>query len=215
MPEPMLLPMFANQGRLTRIPPDRNARRFYRIALWRNVFARALVVRQRLRIGGRGCVGLDPHPDEGTAINTLATMLRKRHRRGHRLRAIGVLITAWLAWGGPVRAADCAANATQTELTECAGKEASQADAALNAVYHALLGKIDAASQARLRTAQRAWISFRDAECTFQTGGGVNQDGTIWPMLVNQCLARLTRARAAALQAQLKCQSWDLACPGG
>lgn len=97
--------------------------------------------------------------------------------------------------GRPVRAANCSATASQAELTRCAGEDAHQVDAALNAVCRALLGKIDAASQTRLRTAQRAWISFRDTECTFETGGGANQGGTIWPMLVDKCLAKLTRAR--------------------
>lgn len=130
----------------------------------------------------------------------------------------GVLAGLILAFGyhAVAHAADCASqNLSQLELNQCADQDAKQADTALNAVYAKLRQKIDPKNQTQLRDAQRAWIAFRDQECVFRTGGGMNQEGTIWPMLVLQCHAELTKARTEELQKQLKCPSWDLSCPAG
>ena len=46
-----------------------------------------------------------------------------------------------------------------------------------------------------LRDGQRAWITYRDAACA--TEGYLSHGGSIEPMVVAYCLARLTKARAA------------------
>jgi uncharacterized protein YecT (DUF1311 family) len=125
------------------------------------------------------------------------------------------LILAALLLAPIAAQAACNDNSTQMELTQCAGDALNQANAALNTTYQALMKKIDAPNQARLRDAQRAWVAFRDKECNFETGGGPDQGGTIWPMINAQCLTKLTEERTATLASELKCQSWDLSCPGG
>ncbi|MGA8197031.1 MAG: WGR domain-containing protein [Acetobacteraceae bacterium] len=44
-----------------------NEWRYYRLAVWPDLFGRALVARQWGRIGTQGHVRLDPHPDAGAA----------------------------------------------------------------------------------------------------------------------------------------------------
>ncbi len=55
---------------------------------------------------------------------------------------------------------------TQLEVKQCAGADASAADAELNRVYQQLLSKLAGDEDAikKLRVAQRAWVAFRDAQ---------------------------------------------------
>jgi predicted DNA-binding WGR domain protein len=74
MAEPFQLPLFPDQASLTRIRPERNEGRFYegrfyRVAVWPDLFGRALLARQWGRIGTAARLRLDPHPDPGAAIN--------------------------------------------------------------------------------------------------------------------------------------------------
>jgi len=56
MAEPIQLPLFPDQAALTRIRPERNEWRFYRLAVWPDLFGRALLarlVRAKRRCGYR------------------------------------------------------------------------------------------------------------------------------------------------------------------
>ena len=77
---------FPDQAALIRIRPERNEWRYYPIAVWLDLFGRALLARQRGRIGTQGRVRLDPHPDAGAAINALARLAHAKRRRGYRDR---------------------------------------------------------------------------------------------------------------------------------
>jgi len=104
-------------------------------------------------------------------------------------------------------ALDCSDPMTQTEMTQCAEQDWRAADAELNAAYKTamatmrkndgylpdnLKGGADA-----LRDAQRAWIPYRDKAC--EAYGFQARGGTMEPMLVYGCHARLTRQRTAEL----------------
>jgi len=86
-----------------------------------------------------------------------------------------------------------------------------KADAALNATYVQLLDQLSGAAGQRLKTAQRAWLGFRDAECDLQ-GSSVG-GGSARSMVVSQCLATLTEQRVKQLRFYLNCPEGDLACP--
>lgn len=103
--------------------------------------------------------------------------------------------------------ADCDTAQTQVEMTTCAGEAFKAADARLNLSYKAAMDSmkgfdadLDAQDQGAakaLRDAQRAWITFRDAECaaeTFPYAGG-----SIEAMVKAECLARLSTARSEDL----------------
>ncbi len=83
MTEPTQLPLFPDQAALTRIRPERNEWRFYRMAVWPDLFGRALLARHWGRIGTQGHIRLDPHPDEGAAANALARLAHTKRRRGY------------------------------------------------------------------------------------------------------------------------------------
>jgi len=84
MAEPFQLPLFPDQASLTCRRPARHEARFYRIAVWPDLFGRALLARQWGRIGTAARLRLDPYPDPGAAINALARLARAKRSRGYR-----------------------------------------------------------------------------------------------------------------------------------
>src|SRR5690242_1457912 len=82
-PLPTQLPLFPDAASLIRVRPEHNEWRFYRIEVWPDLFGHALLLRQWGRIGTEGRRRLDPHSDPGAAINALARLAGRKHRRGY------------------------------------------------------------------------------------------------------------------------------------
>jgi uncharacterized protein YecT (DUF1311 family) len=61
---------------------------------------------------------------------------------------------------------------TTYEMTMCAAQDAKAADADLNKVYHKLLASVTSEQKVKLVAAERAWITFRDADCAFVGSAG-------------------------------------------
>lgn len=57
-----------------------------------------------------------------------------------------------------------------TDMNICAFQDYQRADAKLNAAYKKRVASLEKAQLERLRTAQRAWIAFRDAQCRYEAG---------------------------------------------
>jgi uncharacterized protein YecT (DUF1311 family) len=122
---------------------------------------------------------------------------------------IGIVLTA------PAQAdelPDCMNPQFQVEMTYCASVDYEKADADLNALWPDVVAAAksndeDIAEMASergvpttlqaLRTAQRAWIKFRDAQCEYEAYEVFG--GTAQPMVGSLCLARLTRERIQVL----------------
>ncbi|MCU1752900.1 lysozyme inhibitor LprI family protein [Pseudomonas sp. 6D_7.1_Bac1] len=111
------------------------------------------------------------------------------------------------------QADDCANAADQRTMNECAAKDFKNADTQLNALYKQINERLkdNAESKQRLVGAQRAWVAFRDAECTFSASGVAG--GSVYPMIYSNCEAELTLKRVEAFKTYLKCQEGDLSCP--
>jgi uncharacterized protein YecT (DUF1311 family) len=120
--------------------------------------------------------------------------------------------TAALAQG--LTEKDCAAAVTQTDMTACAREDYETADKSLNAAYRKAtiraeatdkdLADMDASMTGAveaLKSAQRAWIGYRDGHCTLE--GFSARGGSLEPMLVAGCLAALTRTRTKELESVL------------
>ncbi len=103
---------------------------------------------------------------------------------------------------------DCQNAQAQMEMTYCAEQDWLAADAALNTAYKAAraamqsvdaeLPKAERGAEENLRTAQRAWVTFRDAACAAE--GYPMHGGTAEPMVIYGCRARLTEARTEDLR---------------
>jgi uncharacterized protein YecT (DUF1311 family) len=128
-----------------------------------------------------------------------------------RLLSASILLLACLA--GTAHAQTCGDSATQAELNACASASYKDADAALNQSYGDIVARLkdDPDGKARLQKSQRAWIAWRDDECAFATGPSA--DGSIYPMLLANCLEALTAARTDGLNVYLSCEEGDMSCP--
>lgn len=88
------------------------------------------------------------------------------------------------------------------DLVNCSSKKLAEADADLNKTYRELIPKLDDKESGQLlRTAQQAWIKYRDANCGFesQLSGG----GSAATFEYNFCLADMTTARTKELRETL------------
>ena len=77
------LEVFPREVQLRRIDPACNMKRFYRMTVQRDLFGGSSLIREWGRIGRRGQVLVEPHPDEGQAINALMKLARAKQRRGY------------------------------------------------------------------------------------------------------------------------------------
>jgi len=87
-------------------------------------------------------------------------------------------------------------------MTICWGNQYKAADAKLNQVYRQFTAKLDDAEKTQLKTAQTAWLKYRDANCEFV--GDQYKGGTMRPMIAAICLADVTDNRTKELTAQMK-----------
>jgi uncharacterized protein YecT (DUF1311 family) len=102
------------------------------------------------------------------------------------------------------RALDCSKASTTAEMVTCATQDLEAADRALNSAYTSAMtlmrkrAKEFPKAADRLRDAQRAWLAFRNANCSW--AAGVMQGGTGHPMVDISCRTTMTRARTAELE---------------
>lgn len=112
-----------------------------------------------------------------------------------------------------VQAADCDSMTDQNAMNQCISNEYKNSDAELNKLYNEISHRLkDGADTLQaLRNTQRAWISFRDAECDFTT---INARGSsIHSMLITSCRNELTQARIKNFNTYLSCEEDDMNCP--
>lgn len=92
----------------------------------------------------------------------------------------------------------CADLMTQNEMNRCAQEGYKKADAELNKVYQQTMAKLSPEHQQKLKTAQLAWIQFRDAHCdceAFTFDGGSMQ-----PLIKFTCLDSVTKRRTQQIK---------------
>ena len=128
------------------------------------------------------------------------------------MRLIGLSICAMLIAVPVAYAYDCP-DQTQPGLDVCADAAYKKADAGLNGAYKDILRRLkdDGAKTKLLVTAQKAWLTFRDAECAFSASGVAG--GSIQPMVISLCLEKVTKERTKDLGVYLKCEEGDTECP--
>ena len=95
--------------------------------------------------------------------------------------------------------AACPGN-TQMEMNQCAANDYRSADRDLNAFY----SKLEKSKE--LVSAERAWITYRDAECAYQVKAV--EGGSMAPMVQALCLADLTKQRLKQLMNDQQNSKW-------
>ena len=92
--------------------------------------------------------------------------------------------------------APCGDQPSTPEIVLCVDAKARAWDARLNAACAALQRRIEPGQREPLRTAQRLWIGYRDANCRFYAA----QEGTIRQTKAAECLRAMTEARTLELE---------------
>lgn len=101
----------------------------------------------------------------------------------------------------------------QATMTSCAAQAYQKSDSELNKLFHEIELRLadDVDAQHLLRGSERAWIAFRDAECSFAASGV--EGGSAYPMAHDLCMNDLTQKRVDELRQYLTCEEGDLNCP--
>ncbi|QRN55773.1 DUF1311 domain-containing protein [Dyella caseinilytica] len=106
---------------------------------------------------------------------------------------------------------------SQGAMNECASNSYGAADKELNQVYQQVLRKYakDTVFVAKLKAAQKAWLTFRDAELAARfPDSDITNYGSVYPMCVNNELEAMTRKRTEELRAWLKGTEEGDVCAG-
>lgn len=104
-------------------------------------------------------------------------------------------------WTQPLRAEpnaeeNCEDRKSTADIVECLATHTAVWERRLNTAYQKLMDDLPARRRDRLRSAQRLWLQFRDANCAYFA----SRAGTIARVDAGQCLLRLTAARAIELE---------------
>ena len=112
-----------------------------------------------------------------------------------------ISVAAFLALTSAVYADDqgeaepsCDGNTFQ--MVECLKAKTAEWDKRLNGAYQKVLQDAQPAQRDALRTAQRLWIQYRDANCLYY---GMGQ-GTIARLDAGECMRSMTEARTKELE---------------
>lgn len=92
---------------------------------------------------------------------------------------------------------------TQAAMNACASDEAARADKQLNDVFRRLLQETtDTTAAKKIKVAERAWITYRDAyiDAMYPAENKQAEYGSVYPMEIDLLRAKLTRIQIAALQ---------------
>jgi uncharacterized protein YecT (DUF1311 family) len=110
-------------------------------------------------------------------------------------------------------AVDCDNASDQATMNQCAAQQNAAADKELNTLYQQITSRLKSNpdSKKQLVGAQRAWVTFRDAECKFSASGV--EGGSVYPLIYSNCTTELTKARVQTFKNYLKCQEGDMSCP--
>jgi uncharacterized protein YecT (DUF1311 family) len=88
-------------------------------------------------------------------------------------------------------------NGNTAGMTDCISAETARQDARLNENYKRLMQKLSAKRKNALQAAQRAWVKFRDANCSFY----FDPDGGTAALLDGRdCFLQATADRAKELK---------------
>jgi uncharacterized protein YecT (DUF1311 family) len=94
---------------------------------------------------------------------------------------------------------------TTMGMMNCAGRERAAWDDQLNASYKVLQGKASPTQGGALKSAQQAWIAYRDARCGFEASR--YEGGSLAGVIAGDCLMQVTAERALELTRQAS--DWD------
>lgn len=124
-----------------------------------------------------------------------------------RPRTLFTALSLFLLTGGVLTCARITSGQTQAEMNRDAIKQHQNADAEMNAAYKRLMGILKKEQRAQLKTAQLAWLKFRDAEAPLLASKV--KGGTVYPTIYHMHLAEITVTRTKSLKDAYKLFTTD------
>lgn len=99
---------------------------------------------------------------------------------------------------------ESAENFTTAGMSDCIKKATARWDEELNLKYKELTTILSPVQKEKLKTSQRAWLSFRDSEISFSSQIYTDLDGTIWIPVAARRKLDLTRQRTLELSVYIE-----------
>ncbi|MGP9689068.1 lysozyme inhibitor LprI family protein [Psychrobacter sp. AOP22-C1-C5] len=115
---------------------------------------------------------------------------------GMALLSVGLFATAQASAAGACDNAN-----TQADINKCTATQLSTEDSKLNRSYSDLQRLLSSNEKKQLKTAQLAWIDFRDKACKFSARGF--SGGSAYSMALNGCLTTYTHQRRVQLDEEI------------
>ena len=100
--------------------------------------------------------------------------------------------------GSKTESEDCSGANSTMEIVQCLSRLAAAWDRRLNAAYREQMSTLEPPRAELLRTAQRLWIQYRDANCEWYAAG----EGTISRVEAAECMRSMTERRARELEGE-------------
>jgi uncharacterized protein YecT (DUF1311 family) len=94
----------------------------------------------------------------------------------------------------------CGDQSNTLAIVDCIEAKTKVWDERLNKAYKDLPQRLDAGQLGPLKEAQRLWLKFRDANCSFYG----SQEGTIRQIQAAECMRSMTKDRALELESAMK-----------
>jgi uncharacterized protein YecT (DUF1311 family) len=109
---------------------------------------------------------------------------------------LAILALAPAVHAGDKSAGEAACDGNTYQMVECLKAKTAEWDKRLNVAYQKAVQDAQPAQRDQLRTAQRLWIQYRDANCLYYGVG----EGTIARLDAGECMRSMTEARAKELE---------------
>ncbi len=84
-----------------------------------------------------------------------------------------------------------------SNMLNCIGTETQLQDKRLNKAYKAVIAQLSSTRKKQLQDAQRAWLKYRDLNCTFYADP---DGGTMASVIASDCVMTNTASRAKELE---------------
>jgi len=114
----------------------------------------------------------------------------------HLIAIAAMAVLAWPAHANDAGDPEQSCDGSTPEMVNCLAAKTAQWDKRMTIAYQKALKDAGPQQHDQLRTAQRLWIQYRDANCLYYDMG----EGTIARVDAAECMRSMTEARARELE---------------
>jgi uncharacterized protein YecT (DUF1311 family) len=109
-----------------------------------------------------------------------------------------ILVAGLLFALSTVHAETCDDAQTQMKMNQCAAQDLAKENKNINWIYKKVMGTLSKNEKSQLKALELRWIREKDTTCKAEAAE--NAGGSMEQMVLNMCLARLTKERSEWLK---------------